>query len=354
MVPLRWVCVAVGLEFLAACGSKEHPPFIAEQVAGKAPKAPAGARPSAKDAGVDANDQDAGSRSTTSGSGTTSGNGAQGGSGPLAPQALYLVGSLKEGSCNYGALTAVSTPEDYLVGVPCMASAFAVRDDTLLFLADGPDYKDIWEFNPDPKGASLSSYPANVLYNDGELKITCGAGLEPVTFLVSPSGHLIYYCYTTGWHEEDGKPVYNGDEMLLALGDDDVALTANGIMNLKDVATVAVPDINNGLPVRAHGSTFHVVVQGADALELWSVDAGGTRTKLGDYAPPPPDLNRPSTTLQFLANDDSLVQSAGDPKDTTIDVLYRRTIDGVSEVIYTEADEPVKIDRDSSAIVQSF
>jgi hypothetical protein len=48
-----------------------------------------------------------------------------------------------------------------------------------------------------------------------------------------------------------------------------------------------------------------------------------------------------SLTSPLLAPDDSLYGAGSVSTNNKLEVIFRRTIDGTSEVVYTEADQPI-------------
>ncbi|HEX6765686.1 MAG TPA: hypothetical protein VF103_09420 [Polyangiaceae bacterium] len=134
-----------------------------------------------------------------------------------------------------------------------------------------------------------------------------------------------------------------GNDTIVAFTDGGLVATLEGVMSLDEKVLHKVPALANALSgVRVHKEEFHYVVQPASApAELWSVDAAGKTTKLGAYPAAPSGVKAVSVTQPLLAPDDSLYAAGSESANNGFEVIYRRTIDGTSEVVYTEADAPI-------------
>jgi len=295
------------------------------------------------DAGVIIYDRDGGARGHVPVSVGSSGTTPSVLATPLDPKQLYVLGTLEEGSCGRAALAAVSNPNKYAVGFPCglVPWSATIRNGKLVYLSNDPP--GVFEFQADPTGQSTQYYPPDPTANDVALKVPCSVGAAQ--FLVSPSGRLIYNCSTEVWYDEGGTEVYSGNEDIQAIADGDMVATTDGVMSLKDGVTVAVPEVSPlRVALHAHGNGFHMVVGGnatSDRLSLWSIDGAGTPTKLGDYPTPPAHVTGSATVSPLLTADDTLVESGLDSTSPTVDLIFRLRVDGTSEVIYTEATNPV-------------
>ena len=83
-----------------------------------------------------------------------------------------------------------------------------------------------------------------------------------------------------------------------------------------------------------------MVLEGArpNEPELWTIDLTGTATKTGDYALPPTN-NSATGTFGKLDGAGNFYQE-GRGMATFEDIIIRRTLNGTSDVVYTEATNP--------------
>ena len=228
----------------------------------------------------------------------------------------------------------MSDPNQYAPGFPCLLPNRFTISQGRLYYEDG-DGHEIHEFVPDYS----DTYPTDPTANDPKVEAPC-AIIQG--YLFNPSGTMIYKCYGDGWFQRGGAVFYPGSDTIVALTDKNVFATLEGVMSLDEMVLHKVPALASTLGVRVHGEEFHYAVQPASASpELWSVDASGTTTKLGDYPPPPDGVKSVSQTQPLLAPDDSLYTAGSESSNNAFEVIYRRTIDGMSEVVYTEADKPI-------------
>jgi hypothetical protein len=85
-----------------------------------------------------------------------------------------------------------------------------------------------------------------------------------------------------------------------------------------------------------HGETFHFIV-GGDPPQLFSVDASGQTTKLGDYP------GTGGNIKEILGPDDAFYGNSYNIQ-TRAGSLSRQTIDGKSETLHTNQEmHPVRI-----------
>lgn len=309
------------------------------------------------ESGYDTGGADAGATGGRPASAGRSGNGAGGTGGTpidvppwgiadgFDPSDVYLLGTI-EGStptCTHYAVARASEPNQYAPAFPCtLPNRFTISNGKLYYeIADGHE---IHEFVPDYS----DTYPTNPFANDKKVDAPCSALIMGYVF--SPSGKMIYQCLGLGWFETGGASAYKGQDTIIAYTDHKVVATVEGVLDFNEMMVHPVPALANAFGVRVHEAEFHYAIQ-PDALkapQLWSVDATGTTTKLGDYAAAPSGVKSTGAVQPLLAPDDTLYMSgslAG------AEVIYRRTIDGKSEVVYTEADDTVvKIDLGSVLI----
>jgi hypothetical protein len=103
---------------------------------------------------------------------------------------------------------------------------------------------------------------------------------------------------------------------------------------------------NPHLTIRGHGDGFRLVENDHNVGVLWQVSPDGSAEKLGAYPEVPPGIHptfSPGNPKEsVLAPDDSLYtmsyhNQVDGPRG---DVIIRRKIDGTSEIVYDEVDEP--------------
>jgi hypothetical protein len=116
--------------------------------------------------------------------------------------------------------------------------------------------------------------------------------------------------------------------------------TLEGVMTVEEQVLFPVPALKATYGVRVHDDTFHYAIPGKTAPELWTVDTTGATTKLGDYPNAPATVKNDPVATSLLAPDDSLYTFGSGATDKKLQVIYRRTIDGTSEVVYSTSDNP--------------
>jgi hypothetical protein len=188
--------------------------------------------------------------------------------------------------------------------------------------------------------------------NDMTPDVPCQSNLFS-GFVVSPKGRLIYACFPKGWYELGGASVLEDTPEILALNDHNVIATKEGVMNLDDKILHPVGVLANAYTgVRVHDDTFHIISNG----HLLSIDAGGNVEMLGTYPPAYPGLNdgidtfHTTSTASILAPDDALIYAANQGAAVLEEVLVRQTIDGDSDIVYSEVDSVVRL-RNGSPLV---
>lgn len=276
---------------------------------------------------------------------------------PFDPTEVYLFGTLREGTVKV-AITTYGDPNQYSVGFGTteVESEFGLRDGQLVYTSNGEPMR---IFAPDyVGGASVDqlNYPERPQANDPIVDTApCEVTPSSVTiFHTSPDGRLIYRCEDEGPWYEDGKVVYAGDDLnnvqILALGPDGLALvyTGNhgpGVMSLADGEphwpAAGAGFYNDILAIRSRAGAFHFIgATFGGPRELYELSADGLQ-HLGTYAALGPNVRNESKPV--LAADDALFQLARVvvPANTGHDdVIIRRTIDGESDIVYAETDNP--------------
>jgi hypothetical protein len=225
-------------------------------------------------------------------------------------------------------------------------------------------YKDVFaeeirEFHCDDcpyLGANANAYPSNGPANDPVVPAPCALGLTGA-FLIDPEGSLFFQCGAE-WMDEGGRVVYSsGDSALAHLGYGGLALTrgtigwyeVSGVVDLgtgETAPVVGLPDGNVYARRAVSPDRFLVFfvpedASSLDVSQLWEIAPDGSATHRGDYPPFPTEVG-PAPGAMLLP-DGVLFQMANGPR-IVHDAIVRREIGGVSEVVYTEANDPhVKI-----------
>lgn len=276
---------------------------------------------------------------------------------PLDPGEIYLVGTLEEGACGRNALAHWSDPNTALVGFDCESdpTAGVIRGwDNALLLHDtfGP----LRVFRPDGCIVDGSqAYPVNPGDNDELVTFPCGyVQSSNARAILAPRGHEAFECTEGTWHASNGSILYSGD----ALGDGyvmayegDLFLTIGGVFDI--AAQTLYPfdgpprlsfdrSISRFIASRVYDLGFWVVIgnyDGFEQAELWYIDSFGQGTPMGPYPPPPPGTSFLSPAT--LTRDGTLFQFAKDVANLDNDLIIRRSVNGLSEIVYEEASNPL-------------
>jgi hypothetical protein len=380
------LAAAIGWLLLFGCSPK-HPPFITDGTPGGAEGGKASSTGGATAGGTHTNvggKTNSGGRAAVAGRGGAGGDDGAGGDGGSAgtgrgaedpwvldANEVYLWGTLEEGRADVDALANVNDGNRYLLGFHSASSSGAS------FLGNNLVYGQIDSmsmnrlFEPDLAWTGpfeLSDYPSDPTRNDPIVPTpacTEGASGRGADFVrVSPEGRAIYQCgapQSRAWYE-DNQEVYSGVPLgLIAFGKGSLAIAHNYGIFLLDIsapegAHELTDIVNEEITIRSHGDGFRIV-EGDPANEkaatLWQVDPDGTTTKLGDYPATPPGTVPTNPHWAWgtgaLTPDDALIQIASRPA-MGEDVIIKRTLDGGSEIVYDEADEPAVLIHGSELV----
>jgi hypothetical protein len=150
------------------------------------------------------------------------------------------------------------------------------------------------------------------------------------------------------WYDESGALVYNGaGDKLLHLGFGDQALTMSHIVDLASMSAVTITGLP-GVPILTERAlspdNFWVVLSTSgpgqsDAEELWQIDAMGVAVKVGAYPPAPAGYTVDATSSR-LDGSGKLFQIAH-ANNAFVDVIFRREVGGTTDLVYTEATQPL-------------
>ena len=277
------------------------------------------------------------------------------------PREVYLAGTLEEGACYEDALAHWSCPNVAVVGFDCsfLSNSFAgalteqIRptDGRLIYLniADGL----IHEFNCDgcPYRAG-DPYPMVSFENDPIVTAPCPVGPFMTSFLIAPSGDILFHCFDTNtWRNGAGAVLYadESNDPLLRLGYDGKALTKTRVIDLVSGQANTIV----GLPsqyvytIRAkEPNGFLLALRGPSSGtndgrndELWLVGNDGAASRVGTYPPAPAGVSSIGSAVA-LEGTSALLQF-GSGSTFTEDLIIRRDVGGSSAVVYSEASKPL-------------
>ena len=193
------------------------------------------------------------------------------------------------------------------------------------------------------------TYPSEVLANDPVVMSPCSSASDRMmAFRVSPDGVVLQRCSQSRnlWRDADGAVIYDESSgTLISLGSSGWVLTQSSVVNLETLAKVTIA----GLPARSWIDTrwnapdgFYVAVAGltvSAAPELWRVSTSGGATLIGTYGPLP--ANTASPIHARLDGSGRLFAMARDTTQSFVDVIIRREVGKASDVVYTEANNPL-------------
>ncbi|WP_437732144.1 hypothetical protein [Sorangium sp. So ce1335] len=275
----------------------------------------------------------------------------------LDPDQVYLAGTLLEGACGRDAVAHWSSPESAVVGFHCHVDERSARirptDGRML-------YTNVFEhllraFHCDDCPFRGNDYPEAPLDNDPVLLTPpCPDGLVPHDgFLVSPKGAVLYRCRADAatWYDESGRVAYADPEApLLHLGHGDLALAARSVVHLATSTSRPIIGLPEGRllhTVRARAPDRFLLVleserptEDGSSQELWEIDGRGAAKRLGAFPPLPAGAVQVSAATSKLDGCGALLQFGGGTG-LLEDIIVRRDIGGASEVVYTEAADPL-------------
>jgi hypothetical protein len=273
----------------------------------------------------------------------------------LDPDDIYLAGTLQEGACYRDALANWACPNSAVTGFDCYFdgnAAGGTRPSAQIRPTDGRliytnTFEElIREFHCDLcPYLQGNAYPEHPLANDTVVPTDCELSQGRVAFLVSPTGVIVYYCPgAREWRDLSHKFIHSddGSDPLLHLGYQNMALKQKAVVDLGLRSATPIKGLPNGPwdAIRAEPSgSFIVAIRSTETPEsLWGIDKSGEATLRGQYPPLPASTSLPSQGQ--LEPGGALVQFAEGPG-VFEDVIVRRTIDGRSDVVYSDARGPL-------------
>ncbi len=267
------------------------------------------------------------------------------------PKEVYLFGTVTEGYCGGEVVAHWSFPDRGTAGFDCHIDNY-----TAMICPDGIlIYSNFWmtiarEFVCDgcPGWKPEDPYPEAVFDNDVQI-YKCDVYPYLLKVIVGITGERLYRCGNF-WYREDGEelPLYKS---VLSYGYNDIVLSTNPPqLYLENIATneeivvdgPVLADLDTALATRVGGeSEFWLASKNGEDVDLWSIEYAGEPTLEGRY-PKPPDgyrvvMSRSATALDASGN----LFQIGRSLDNSNDVIIYRTIDDVSEVVYTEGSNPL-------------
>lgn len=286
---------------VVACSGKDHPAFIAPTYvpSGHAGVVGSSGSDAADVGGADAGGADSGGSASQGGSSKAGVSGSEGGDanvvpptptgggssatfiGPFDPNQAYMIATLRKVPVE--GIAAVTALGSIAVTVP--VGAPAIRNGALVY---GMPQEPVYQFVRDVVGA------INPKGNDPILDTPPCLGTEdgvqrtgPRRFLIGPTGRFIYECVYGDGYYENGKIVYTGVPVPIALGSGDLMLVLGatpGVIDLKDGIYKASTVLHEPYPsvFRANNGGFDMLIE----RDLHHIDGQGTDTTLGTY----PDL----------------------------------------------------------------
>ena len=184
------------------------------------------------------------------------------------------------------------------------------------------------------------AWPPEPEANDVPIALAC----DIERLMVAPEGYAIVQCDADlNWYDLNGNLVwlstFNGNDPRI-LGYGGLAISyADTILNLATGASTPIAPLTAGgasiYVARATPDGFFAVALRDDAFELHHVAPDGSSTLLGTYADPPSSVSIGVDTALDAHN--ALIQTGSEPP---FGIITRRTIDGVFEIVYHEADHP--------------
>jgi hypothetical protein len=304
---------------------------------------------------------------------TPAGTGGSGGVPAAAsdfdPNRVHLWGALPQSVCPRGAITELDRPTTYTTGFECNATSPFLRGTRLLY--QDPDRGNgVFEFVAD--GVSSAdpaqyAYPKSPGANDIPVATPCpvenGTSKGPVSFVVGPTGRMLYACFETlrgnanHWYDDTGLEVFSHASYdIIALGTGNLALLAITATNevwgtVPLAAPVRVPavgwsNLGPAFAFRSSANGFHVVVfpKGATQMELWEIDVDDQAKRIGQYPVAKFDDKAYGvlTAFDVFYSYANLNGGDGGLGQANVTGVNRRTIVGENLIAYDQTSNPVQ------------
>lgn len=295
------------------------------------------------------------------------------------PGEVYIYGTLHEAWAGHDAVAHWSTPNLAIVGfdnhVEAESAQIRPGDGKLLYWAIFENVLRVFHCDGCQYVSPEDHYPENPESND-EIVPTppCYTDNNPMRrAIVGPDGAIVYRCIDDSWYNSNGDIVIQGSayssidgsivdlaDMVLHLGHQSALLLSRGIYRdgvLKEF--VGLPEDGAIRAFRALDDGFWVVIYIQSEHrnpELWHVDYEGLADYVGTYAMLPDNVGvtdiygkldsrgRLYRICNALPDFTDFLQDPTDPTNLPEtdfnDFIIRRTIDGETETVYDEVDEP--------------
>lgn len=275
------------------------------------------------------------------------------------PGAVYLFGTVIEGSCGNDAIASPLSPDVGSIGFECNANVavdnakIRPTDGRVLYLVGTENV--LREFHCDGAcGAGPKGYKGlDTLFNDPVLTAPGCPDDKVDKFDFSSDGARYHVCKSErAWRNEAGEVVFeNGDgNTVLGFHSSGVVLSSSFsdlyLHDLNDVAQapVHVPPPQNRafLAARPTSSGFWIVYGSSkltDPLELWQLAFDGTLMQVDGYGVPPEGI---TVNLAGILDAEGQLWQEAKGVDGIDDVILRRTPGAeAAEVVYDEANDPL-------------
>ena len=278
------------------------------------------------------------------------------------PNEVYFWGTLREGSSGY-VVAHWSTPNRYSWGFLSEARGSSSGLDASGRLYYG-DYTApiIRRFTEDPPRIESNEvrYPTNTEANDPDVTpsalLTWPFGLE---LQISPDGAWASTGHSGGshgWYDSSGRNIphqdalaIDGDSYLrISTAHDHVlqayAFEIHSLIGLAPVVPTATIGIYHSAIARTQPDGYWAAVQiaGEDGY-LWSISKSGAARMVGPFSPIPSDVygcyGYVNSKLDIIGRLYRLCHRL--PTTLDHDVIVRQNVNGPSEIVYTEDDDPL-------------
>lgn len=265
--------------------------------------------------------------------------------GQFDPNEVYIYGTLSEGACYRDAIAHWSTPNFFAWGFECGDNSFGTGD----ILTDGrfayvDDDDLIRAFVPDPPSydsMGVPQYPVAPRVNDPDIHPPVGCQHFHLGLVSSTDGFWLI-CGDAWIHSSgrtispDGDPVAFHDETYLTEGQGELIV---GSSTGAAAITVNIPR-SSFVTGRVYRDGYRAVLgnESVELLELWFIGQDGSATLEGTYPPVP--AHTTAGYRKLLDGNGRLFEQGRDNRQVVRDIIIRRTIDGASEVVYDETNNP--------------
>jgi hypothetical protein len=269
---------------------------------------------------------------------------------PLDAREVYILGTVAQGSAGAGALAHWRDPNTALVGFGYYTDVddgfIDPLDGTLVFSESAAAF---YRFREDAcrNEDTRATLPTDPLANDDVISFPCSRQISKTNRVLSSLNGLLALSCGTDWFDEAGRVLFGGEPQALEF-DGEHFLTSDGIYDIASAELVPFNGLPNFVPLtsRVLESGFWLVLPGEAAMNepgLWLIGEDGTVELMGLYPAPPTGtiLESEFQGGSVVSAQGELFSIAGDSAEPTRDLIVRRTLDGTSQVVYDEINDPV-------------